>query len=211
MNEIFVLNGIGDIIIVHNCRVGFGKSVNSQEICNKFYEIIISKQHTMEDSNQTSDYLSTLNLNNNSFSNNSNNIIQSPIISFIENKENRKKNWFVFEKENGLYFVIQIDDVSAISVSECLVFMKTFKQTLNERLGSEVNEENIRRNFGLIYEILEEMIEGGYPQSDRFLSELLLNDVVFAHSHPHFTFHSNFLQLFIVRLFVLFLFCFCFI
>lgn len=69
---------------------------------------------------------------------------------------------YIFLKKNGLYFCSTTNEnVSPSLVVELLNKMaKVFKDYCGV-----LNEESIRKNFILIYEILDEMIDFGYPQT----------------------------------------------
>eukprot|EP00397_Hematodinium_sp_SG-2012_P016487 GEMP01016824.1.p1 GENE.GEMP01016824.1~~GEMP01016824.1.p1 ORF type:complete len:452 (+),score=53.42 GEMP01016824.1:348-1703(+) len=69
---------------------------------------------------------------------------------------------YIFLKKNGLYFCCTTSqNISPTYVVELLNKMaKVFKDYCGV-----LNEESIRKNFILIYEILDEMIDFGYPQT----------------------------------------------
>mmetsp|Transcript_97695 Transcript_97695/g.276356 ORF Transcript_97695/g.276356 Transcript_97695/m.276356 type:complete len:451 (+) Transcript_97695:99-1451(+) len=69
---------------------------------------------------------------------------------------------YIFVKRNGLYFVATTgQNVSPCAVVEMLSKMsKVFKD-----FCGVLNEESIRKNFVLVYELLDEMIDFGHPQT----------------------------------------------
>eukprot|EP00435_Cladocopium_sp_Y103_P047816 s466_g14.t1 len=69
---------------------------------------------------------------------------------------------YVFIKKNGLYFVATTcHNIPPAAVVELLTKMaKVFKD-----FCGVLNEESIRKNFVLVYELLDEMVDYGYPQT----------------------------------------------
>lgn len=69
---------------------------------------------------------------------------------------------YIFVKKNGLYFVATTGmNVSPSAVVELLSKMaKVFKD-----FSGVLNEESIRKNFVLVYELLDEMVDFGLPQT----------------------------------------------
>lgn len=69
---------------------------------------------------------------------------------------------YIFVKKNGLYFVATTgSNVSPCAVVELLSKMaKVFKD-----FCGVLNEESIRKNFVLVYELLDEMVDFGHPQT----------------------------------------------
>eukprot|EP00927_Polykrikos_kofoidii_P030380 TRINITY_DN2613_c0_g1_i1.p1 TRINITY_DN2613_c0_g1~~TRINITY_DN2613_c0_g1_i1.p1 ORF type:complete len:478 (+),score=81.04 TRINITY_DN2613_c0_g1_i1:103-1434(+) len=69
---------------------------------------------------------------------------------------------YVFIKKSGLYFVATTgQNVSPCAVVELLTKLsKVFKD-----FCGVLNEESIRKNFVLVYELLDEMIDYGHPQT----------------------------------------------
>lgn len=69
---------------------------------------------------------------------------------------------YMFIKKNGLYFVATTgQNVSPSSVIELLTKMaKVFKD-----FCGVLSEESIRKNFVLVYEVLDEMVDFGYAQT----------------------------------------------
>lgn len=68
---------------------------------------------------------------------------------------------FLFLRQNGLYFVC----TTTFNVSPCLVFeMLTRLTTLLKDYCGVLNEESLRLNFVLVYELLDEVIDFGYIQ-----------------------------------------------
>lgn len=211
MNDFFVLNNRGDTIIFHHCRSGLGKSTNAQQISSQFFDLV-----------NKSSFTQSTNINNNQNNNNNNNSNQNQLINdnnsksknflfleepiifnhLVEKEKERKEEfdcWFVYERLGNLFYALRVDSKSRLNLSECLDFLRELLKRFKQKFG-ELNEESVRRNFGLIYEILEESLEGGYPQSTRHISDLLLNQPILTHSHPNFRFHSNQLSQFIVSI-----------
>jgi AP-4 complex subunit mu-1 len=69
---------------------------------------------------------------------------------------------YIFIKKNGLYFVATTgQNVSPAAVVELLTKMtNVFKD-----FCGVLNEESIRKNFVLMYELLDEMVDYGHPQT----------------------------------------------
>jgi AP-4 complex subunit mu-1 len=69
---------------------------------------------------------------------------------------------YIFLKKNGLYFVATTgQNVSPCAVVEMLSkAAKVFKD-----FCGVLNEESVRKNFVLVYELLDEMVDFGYPQT----------------------------------------------
>uniref|UniRef100_A0A7S2NIW1 MHD domain-containing protein n=1 Tax=Zooxanthella nutricula TaxID=1333877 RepID=A0A7S2NIW1_9DINO len=69
---------------------------------------------------------------------------------------------YIFVKKNGLYFVATTGhNVSPCAVVELLTKMaKVFKD-----FCGVLNEESIRKNFVLVYELVDEMVDFGHPQT----------------------------------------------
>jgi AP-4 complex subunit mu-1 len=69
---------------------------------------------------------------------------------------------YIFIKKNGLYFVATTgQNVSPSAMVELLSKMaKVFKD-----FCGVLNEESIRKNFVLVYELLDEMVDFGHPQT----------------------------------------------
>lgn len=84
---------------------------------------------------------------------------------------------YIFIKKNGLYFVATTSyNVSPSYVVELLTKMaKVFKD-----FCGVLNEESIRKNFVLVYELLDEMIDFGHPQttSTEHLKSCIHNEAV---------------------------------
>eukprot|EP01071_Lankesteria_metandrocarpae_P015063 Lankesteria_metandrocarpae@DN9287_c0_g1_i1.p1 len=75
---------------------------------------------------------------------------------------------FAFVKRNGLYFVATTN--YNISAGLIIEFLHRFTKVLKDFCGV-LCEDGIRKNFILVYEILDEMLDFGYPQLTR--TELL--------------------------------------
>merc|ERR1712080_113 len=69
---------------------------------------------------------------------------------------------YIFIKKSGLFFFVTTgQNVSPTAVVELLSKMaKVFKD-----FCGVLNEESIRKNFVLIYELLDEMVDFGHPQT----------------------------------------------
>jgi AP-1 complex subunit mu len=68
---------------------------------------------------------------------------------------------FVYVKHNNLYLVALTRKNSNVMV--ILVFLEKLVEIMNEYFGS-LEEESIRDNFVLVYELLDEVMDHGYPQ-----------------------------------------------
>ena len=68
---------------------------------------------------------------------------------------------YVYVKHNNLYLVALTRKNSNVMV--ILVFLEKLVQIMNEYFGS-LEEESIRDNFVLVYELLDEVMDHGYPQ-----------------------------------------------
>ena len=68
---------------------------------------------------------------------------------------------YVHVKHNNLYLVALTRKNSNVMV--ILVFLEKLVQIMNEYFGS-LEEESIRDNFVLVYELLDEVMDHGYPQ-----------------------------------------------
>ena len=81
------------------------------------------------------------------------------IVMFIQHLDGVN---YMYTVQNGLYFVVtSADNVSASFVLELLTRLsRVFKDYCGV-----LSEESIRKNFVLIYELLDEMLDFGYPQS----------------------------------------------
>ena len=70
-------------------------------------------------------------------------------------------SWFLYMKCNGLFFVACC--LSNSNVFVIYEFLSKFIQTLTDYF-EDVQEESIKDNFVLVYELLDEMLDYGYPQ-----------------------------------------------
>ena len=68
---------------------------------------------------------------------------------------------YVYVKHNNLYLVALTRKNSNVMV--ILVFLEKLIEIMNEYFGS-LEEESIRDNFVLVYELLDEVMDHGYPQ-----------------------------------------------
>lgn len=87
---------------------------------------------------------------------------------------------FLYIKEKDIYFVAVTKD--NVDVSMVFELLYKFLHTLKSYIG-DVTEEAIRNNYSLILEVLEEIVDYGYPQTtDADALKMLISQ------------HSNFLQ-----------------
>ncbi|KAH3743407.1 clathrin-adaptor medium chain apm 1 [Pelomyxa schiedti] len=84
---------------------------------------------------------------------------------------------YVFVKHNGLFF-LAISDRN-INAMLTLTFLYKFIEVCTEYF-SELCEESIRDNFVVIYELLDEMMDFGYPQTTE---SRVLQDFITQESH----------------------------
>lgn len=69
---------------------------------------------------------------------------------------------YIFVKKNGLYFVATTgSNISPVAVVELLTKVA---KVIKDFCGV-LNEESIRKNFVLVYELLDEMVDFGFPQT----------------------------------------------
>lgn len=68
---------------------------------------------------------------------------------------------FIYSKKNELYLVLTTKD--NVSPSYFLEILERLMKVIRDHCGV-LSEESIRKNFVLIYEIIDEMIDYGYPQ-----------------------------------------------
>jgi AP-4 complex subunit mu-1 len=68
---------------------------------------------------------------------------------------------FIYSKKNELYLVLTTKD--NVSASYFLEILDKLMKVIKDHCGI-LSEESIRKNFVLIYEIIDEMIDFGYPQ-----------------------------------------------
>jgi len=69
---------------------------------------------------------------------------------------------FLFTKKNGIYFMVTTK--FNVSPSFTLELLERIAKVFKDYCGV-LTEESIRKNFVLLYELLDEMIDYGYPQS----------------------------------------------
>lgn len=75
------------------------------------------------------------------------------------------------DKENHLFYFHKHNDLNLVAISKKnnnAVMVFTFLHTLVAVLESyfkDVQEESIRDNFVIVYELLDEMMDNGYPQT----------------------------------------------
>eukprot|EP00753_Platysulcus_tardus_P004734 PLAT1264.1.p2 GENE.PLAT1264.1~~PLAT1264.1.p2 ORF type:complete len:426 (+),score=229.23 PLAT1264.1:98-1375(+) len=82
---------------------------------------------------------------------------------------------FVYISYNNLYLVAA--SKRSLNVMMALLFLYHLVGVFKEYFG-ELEEESIRDNFVIIYELLDEMMDWGYPQSTEFkiLKEYIMQD-----------------------------------
>ena len=73
--------------------------------------------------------------------------------------------WFIYLKCNGIFFVACTACNSNVFV--IFEFLSRFTRVLCDYFG-EILEESIRDNFVLVYELLDEILDYGYPQITEF-------------------------------------------
>lgn len=84
---------------------------------------------------------------------------------------------FFFLRRHGLYFVATTQQ--NVSAAYCLELLEQIIKVFKDFCGI-LSEESIRRNFTLIYEIIDEVLDCGYPQhasTDR-LKQCIRNEAV---------------------------------
>eukprot|EP01105_Mastigella_eilhardi_P003769 TRINITY_DN1490_c1_g1_i1.p1 TRINITY_DN1490_c1_g1~~TRINITY_DN1490_c1_g1_i1.p1 ORF type:complete len:432 (+),score=143.55 TRINITY_DN1490_c1_g1_i1:47-1342(+) len=84
---------------------------------------------------------------------------------------------YVFVKHNGLFFLAISDRNTNVMVT--LSFLHKMVQVFTEYFN-ELCEESIRDNFVLIYELMDEMMDFGYPQTTE---TKVLQDFITQESH----------------------------
>jgi len=79
---------------------------------------------------------------------------------------------FIWEKHNNLYFLL----VAKVNCNVSMLVLSLFKivEVFKEYM-STVTEESIRDNFVIVYELLDEMLDFGYPQ---FTDPKILKDYI---------------------------------
>uniref|UniRef100_A0A0G4G7Y4 MHD domain-containing protein n=1 Tax=Chromera velia CCMP2878 TaxID=1169474 RepID=A0A0G4G7Y4_9ALVE len=88
---------------------------------------------------------------------------------------------YIFVKKNGLYFVcVTLQNVSPTYVVELLLRVTK----LVKDFCGVLSEESIRKNFILVYEILDEVLDYGYPQmlSTENLKSRIHNEAIMVDS-----------------------------
>lgn len=90
---------------------------------------------------------------------------------------------YIFLKRNGLYFVSTTQQ--NVSASYCLELLQQMTKIFKDFCGV-LTEEAIRRNFVLIYEILDEILDFGYPQhtTTESLKQCVHNEAVLVDPLP---------------------------
>lgn len=70
-----------------------------------------------------------------------------------------------------------------INVAETVIFLHRFVSVLIEYF-KELEEESIRDNFVIIYELMDEMMDFGYPQTteSKILQECVISALLCTHS-----------------------------
>eukprot|EP00922_Rhytidocystis_sp_ex-Travisia-forbesii_P005851 GHVS01008501.1.p1 GENE.GHVS01008501.1~~GHVS01008501.1.p1 ORF type:complete len:506 (+),score=55.34 GHVS01008501.1:152-1519(+) len=84
---------------------------------------------------------------------------------------------YIYIKRNGLYFVCTTN--YNLSPSFLVDFLQRITKVLKDFCGV-LNEEAIRKNFVLVYELLDEMLDFGYPQmtTTESLRQCIHNDAI---------------------------------
>jgi AP-2 complex subunit mu-1 len=72
-----------------------------------------------------------------------------------------KKTYFHMHKNNLWLVAVTAQNINA---TMCFEFLRKFID-LNEAYFGAFNEANVKNNFSLIYELLDEVLDNGYPQS----------------------------------------------
>lgn len=90
---------------------------------------------------------------------------------------------FLFLRRNGLYFVATTQQ--NVSPAYCLELLQHITKIFKDFCGV-LSEEAIRRNFVLIYEIIDEVVDCGYPQhaSTERLKQCIRNEAVLVELVP---------------------------
>lgn len=89
--------------------------------------------------------------------------------------KDKQDNLFYYHKHEDLTFVaISKNNNNAVLV---FTFIYTLVDTLEKFFGN-VEEESIRDNFVIIYELLDEMMDNGYPQNTnkKLLKSFVMNE-----------------------------------
>ena len=100
---------------------------------------------------------------------------------------------YVYREIQGIFFAIASEATISdskltlrISPSECVEFLTQFPLLIKQVMGTSITEESLRRNFILISEMLDEMLEYGFPQVTNlnYLIPLLHNEPIVTQSFP---------------------------
>jgi hypothetical protein len=77
------------------------------------------------------------------------------------------------------------------NAAEIILFLHRLSQVLVEYF-KELEEESIRDNFVIIYELLDEMMDFGYPQTteSKILQECVLRSIRWLSTHKPLTMHQ---------------------
>ena len=90
---------------------------------------------------------------------------------------------YYFTKKYGMFFVLTSKEL----ISPSFVFDALYRtmKVFRDYLGV-LNEEGIRKNFILIYEIVDEMFDYGYPQimSTEVVKEFVINEAIVTSKPP---------------------------
>ena len=89
----------------------------------------------------------------------------------------KENNSYCFVNHNNLIFL----SISTSNSNSLLVFTFLYQliEVLTEYFKS-VEEESVRDNFVIIYELLDEMMDNGYPQTTEFK---ILNQFIQTETH----------------------------
>eukprot|EP01053_Blabericola_migrator_P001449 Blabericola_migrator_1__1448@NODE_1381_length_4673_cov_78_048198_g926_i0_p1_GENE_NODE_1381_length_4673_cov_78_048198_g926_i0NODE_1381_length_4673_cov_78_048198_g926_i0_p1_ORF_typecomplete_len508_score67_79Adap_comp_sub/PF00928_21/1_4e35Clat_adaptor_s/PF01217_20/3_1e16_NODE_1381_length_4673_cov_78_048198_g926_i03741897 len=71
---------------------------------------------------------------------------------------------FIYLKRNGLYFIITIESSVDAPLSLWIDILECFVRVIKDFCGV-LSEDCIRKNFTLVYELIDEMFDYGYPQA----------------------------------------------
>jgi len=91
---------------------------------------------------------------------------------------------YIFVKRNGLYFVVTT--AFNVSPSYTVEMLQRMTKVVKDFCGV-LSEESIRKNFVLVYELLDEMLDFGYPQltSTEQLKGCIHNEAIMTEQPSH--------------------------
>eukprot|EP00388_Colpodella_angusta_P000953 GDKJ01003197.1.p1 GENE.GDKJ01003197.1~~GDKJ01003197.1.p1 ORF type:complete len:431 (-),score=85.73 GDKJ01003197.1:423-1715(-) len=102
-----------------------------------------------------------------------NDVMRSDIVAFVKQiVYARETNECPVQLVNGCSFLhVTVDDLIFVATSKTnsnammiLSFLYTFVNVMKSYLGNKITEELIRKNFVLLYELLDEVLDNGFPQ-----------------------------------------------